>query len=1064
MDTSEDVDRENPDLSAEDECMSPWDEDTYLDDDYMSLDHEEHAPKRHTKRFRLDCVRPSQLVFPKSQYEGYVHLDEPVPELVAIWTLEEGSKRHATYEEECKVFTLSDFSIYRPDRGDWPNEFVPLHRLNVAYGDDKLLFDGVISFGGVRRYVQRVPFSKVTIEGYGDDDHDISEICIQSVAGVNQDVWYSLGKPAGEYQVYHDAFLWIAEFAKHFLDYLSGHKSVHFHNLRHDFHEWLRDRYAPGPGLDEWLAKYHGRDFRQAFVAYCGFLWKEAYAIDKDAQHHPIWAEADPMQLDAIKEEPITEDKTVVTSYVFECFKHLYFRDHLKQQEFTDPEVMRIYQKRKATMEFTTMTNEFNDSRRVRQMHKHSSVDKIETGSVIAVRRDETSDWKDESNIWYAYVQDIKAYHRRGHRQQSLDVIWLYRPGETILSKGKYPWEKELFFSDHCNCKDAELLISDVLHTVDIEWFGRNPDTPATFFVRQKYCTDDGACSFKDLRRSDFVCSCGKPKSNFVDVRDKFKIGDSILVKIGGALEPCILVNHRTESREVSVRRLTRLKGILSSAKPNELGWTDDIITKKAASIIRKCYIRTYTWKERDNGHIPPPYCRCGAGDCWYISARVTYDREGQSGVLQGLEQGTRLPFNEGFNPLDPIRPPLPGLDFCCGGGSFGRGLEEFGAIDMKYAVDNNKSAAHTYLANKRGEGAKIFWGSVNVLLTLLLQGLITDNIARIGDILAIIAGTPCPGFSLAQPNKQSSESKRNSSLAASVVAFFDFYRPQYGIIENVPAMASDIAEQNVFAQILCALVGMGYQTQQFVLDAWSSGEPQSRSRLFIVVSAPGLEPLNNPPLTHAHPAKLRARKLGVGINGRPFGERRFEAAYPFDSVQVRDAITDLPNIDDGHVQVCIQYPDHRPCHMGKILGRSLMATIPTVPYGMNFVKARRKGIMATFRSDQWPWNTKDRKEPNANYYARVRPDGLFPTVTTRISPASHKYGPCLHPDQPRILTLMETRRAQGIPDDVVLVGSFTAQQKLVGNGVAYGNSLALGISMREAWLASCEHDRSYTA
>lgn len=49
-----------------------------------------------------------------------------------------------------------------------------------------------------------------------------------------------------------------------------------------------------------------------------------------------------------------------------------------------------------------------------------------------------------------------------------------------------------------------------------------------------------------------------------------------------------------------------------------------------------------------------------------------------------------------------------------------------------------------------------------------------------------------------------------------------------------------DKREINVFSQLLCCLVGMGYQCQQFTLDAWSFGSPQSRTRLFLSIAAPG--------------------------------------------------------------------------------------------------------------------------------------------------------------------------------------------------------------------------------
>ncbi|KAL9094400.1 MAG: hypothetical protein Q9165_003250 [Trypethelium subeluteriae] len=574
----------------------------------MSEEDENLAATRPTKRRQLDCVRPSQLVFPKSQYEGWEPPQEPVPELEAIWALEEELVGHAVHkgsaspsdriEEEYTVFALSDFSIYRPEYGTGANESVSLHRLRVSYGDNDLFFDGIISMANIRQYVQRVLFSKVTIEGYGKDSR-ISEICIQSTAGASKNIWYSLGEPAEEYRRYHEAFLWIAEFAKQFLDYLHHYLSVHLEDLRSDFYHWLRSRSSLELRPTRWLSEYGRQDFRQAFINYSGFLWKEAYSVDKDAINQPIWFEADPRQLHAIKEEPFEEDMTVVTPFAYECFKHMYFQHFLKRQEITNPTVFRTYQLRISAMRFTKLGSNSTIAQGKETSHKRFFDDRIRVGSVIAIERDRDSDWKDKSSTWYAYVQGITHDRRHGH-QLSLNVIWLYRPGETILSKGVYAWEKELFFSDHCNCGDADLLIGEALNTVDVRWFGTNPNTSAAFFVRQKYCTKDGAYSFRDLRHSDFQCPCRSQKSALTTVQETYKPGDPVLVQINQVLEPCILYRTETEVedlQEVTVRGLKRLKGKVPSARPNELGWTEWIFPVKATRIIKKCHIRIYTRK-----------------------------------------------------------------------------------------------------------------------------------------------------------------------------------------------------------------------------------------------------------------------------------------------------------------------------------------------------------------------------------------------------------------------------------------------------------------------------------
>lgn len=94
-----------------------------------------------------------------------------------------------------------------------------------------------------------------------------------------------------------------------------------------------------------------------------------------------------------------------------------------------------------------------------------------------------------------------------------------------------------------------------------------------------------------------------------------------------------------------------------------------------------------------------------------------------------------------------------------------------------------------------------------------------------------------------------------------------------YGLLENVVAMAAKGKgkdDKNVFSQLICSLVGMGYQVVQLNLDAWSFGSPQSRSRLFVLIAAPGLELPPPSSISHFHPPNTRTNRIAIGL-------RRFE-------------------------------------------------------------------------------------------------------------------------------------------------------------------------------------------
>lgn len=147
--------------------------------------------------------------------------------------------------------------------------------------------------------------------------------------------------------------------------------------------------------------------------------------------------------------------------------------------------------------------------------------------------------------------------------------------------------------------------------------------------------------------------------------------------------------------------------------------------------------------------------------------------------------------------------------------------------------------------------------------------------------------------------------------------------------------------DENVFSQILAALVALGYQVQQLLLDSWSVASCQQRTRVFIVASAPGLEPLQPPSLTHGYPKgqRLIQAKLGSSSNGLPFRRRR-DNFTPFDHVSLALATCDLPDVGDSLPQLCPAFPDYRTPSEQDNLIRSCFAVVPTYPRGMGFVEA----------------------------------------------------------------------------------------------------------------------------
>ena len=947
----------------------------------------------------------------------------------------------------------------RPVESSQANELVSLHEINER-NVGHLCFDGWIIDSENARYVQNVLFSIVAIGGYKELDRPTvgNKVWIQSVQSQKAGVWYRLRTPAPEYRRLHEPFLWIADLAKHVVDYLHIHWQVTLNHFRDRFHTWVQSLYGSNAQACNWL-NCGSRDFRRIVAAHANFLYCQASQVDRRLEDHPVWKEIHPRFLSAIEEQveqattpdmhtlskrgsmTLSRRKTTVTPYVYECFKNLTWAKFLYSQT---PSISMATQS-------SCPNGGPGPPSGLSEVHVHAQVNSpseipsrsIHKGDVVALPRDKESPWKTIDTHWYGYVHGIKE----NSKGLTLELLWLYRPSDTECRKMHYPFTKELFLSDHCNCGDAPILVQEVTHRPRVAFFG-TPDTKdVDFFVRQKYIQGHGA--WESLKNSDFCCQCHK-KEEFT----KYLTGDTLLVRFRGILEPVVFIENDDHNLrgKIMVRRLLRMRDYgHMDAEPNELVISNKFQSITHTDVHRKCHVRFYTEEDKALGQIPPPYCRRGSSDHYYIILEDLDDSE--LGPRPFSSTSLRL-INQGWDPLNMLsRRPMRGLDLYSGGGNFGRGLEEGGAVKNQWAVDWYNEAIHTYKANMVDQDAiKLFRGSVNDYITQAMQGKGRGLVAQLGEVEFISAGSPCPGFSTSNHNKANDQGLFDASMVASVVSFVDFYRPRYALMENVKGMASGQDTNNVLAQVICALLGMGYQVRTFGLDAWNFGSPQSRSRIFISIAAPGMEPMPEPPHTHSHPETVTSASLGKTPNGLHTGSR-YTSLTPFSYISAAEATKDLPETD-GRTS-CIPYPDHRMSFALSTLHRVCIASIPRFPGGGSFISAFAKGYMPQAQVDDFSWDNPIRAGKGSKSWKRVRGSGLIPTVMTHPRPWDGLGSGCLHWDQHRVLTIMEVRRAQGFPDHEVLIGSPREQWKIIGNSVDRSVALALGLSLRTAWLAN---------
>lgn len=248
-------------------------------------------------------------------------------------------------DDEFISVDLSDFSVYRPhttilrkksqvsesmvSEKSRSSELVSLCELN-SKASESFLLDGIIRFGAPKqhhRYVQKVRFETLSIGAYEDVGiHTIGpDIWLQSVGGKGSNVWYRLRRPAPEYLHYHTPFLWLADLAKHAVDYLHVHLRVALRHFRSAFSLWLETAHGCDHGFRYWRNQYPKKDFRHIIAANAGFLYNQAGQLGEQYTAHPLWSEIDHVALTALPRQPKTRTDvhTVVTPYVFNCFGHL---------------------------------------------------------------------------------------------------------------------------------------------------------------------------------------------------------------------------------------------------------------------------------------------------------------------------------------------------------------------------------------------------------------------------------------------------------------------------------------------------------------------------------------------------------------------------------------------------------------------------------------------------------------------------------------------------------------------------------------------------------------------
>jgi DNA (cytosine-5)-methyltransferase 1 len=350
----------------------------------------------------------------------------------------------------------------------------------------------------------------------------------------------------------------------------------------------------------------------------------------------------------------------------------------------------------------------------------------------------------------------------------------------------------------------------------------------------------------------------------------------------------------------------------------------------------------------------------------------------------------------------------MKAIDLFSGAGGLSRGYEWAGAGEVVGGVEIDSAAASTFAANH--DGAAVWSQDIRELAPAAVK-------KEIGSIDVVLGGPMCQGVSQRGPRDPYDE--RNFAFWA----YADYVRqlkPKYFLMENVPAIASDLHNRQLAIAVFEELESLGYNLSAEVVCAAWFGVPQLRYRL-VVLGSLDSEP-RFPSL------------VGEGVKG----------VLDSDSfTTVDEAISDLPAVPSGGGVDERAMP--RPkgilsAYASKLRGDAErlynhwssntaeinLERISHVPEGGNWHDIPLDLLPDRFRNV--------RLSDHTTTYRRL--DREHPAHVITCLCGNVTAGAFTHPTQNRAITVREAARLQGFPDSHRFVGPRSSQYRQVGNAV----------------------------
>ena len=372
---------------------------------------------------------------------------------------------------------------------------------------------------------------------------------------------------------------------------------------------------------------------------------------------------------------------------------------------------------------------------------------------------------------------------------------------------------------------------------------------------------------------------------------------------------------------------------------------------------------------------------------------------------------------------LTSLSPILNVVELFAGAGGMGLGFLLAGERRHRYRVvfsgevnpifvETLKRNQDVFRAQRRGERIDRVPESVEPIdsRTSGALSLVRRQSREAGGVHILIGGPPCQGFSNANRNSWHSANPHNRLIEV-FLRYVESLRPPVFLLENVqgilwtPKGGRSSESLSVVDHLARRVVRAGYTVFPKLLDAVWYGVPQYRSRFFLL----GLR------------NDLGYRREDFGQWG-PFPHPTHGPGSPRAYVTVRDAITDLPHIENGAEAAEQQYQDPLQDELRSNEFLKMMRTGARPGVILDHVTSRHaEYVIERYRhipqGGNWQnivqtlTNYADVERTHSNIYRRLKWDE--PSITI----GHYRKSMLVHPDQHRGLSLREASRLQSFPD-----------------------------------------------